>query len=296
MTKEQIKAIADSFKIRSSATLDICAGTIGLTEKQAEALAIHVKRNTDFANGVERVKPLTDKMVAELKQLTHKRDNPELPDGAKTYCKKWLNEYLFHRRKDVKSKYIDKGNIHEEDGFTAMCLELNLGMVYKNTQYHSNDYMHGTDDLFVKGIVYDNKCSYELDTFPLWETEIPDDKYEWQLNSYEELRKVEDGFVVYTLIDADVDIVEREIKWLNNPNDIYKRICELVYTKEYFDTLIERFCPTAEFDYFVEIPQADRVKPFAVKKDSAKIATIKERVIMCRAYINELLTAKYLKK
>lgn len=294
MDARKITEIADGFKIRSSATLDICGDTIGLTEKQAARLTELEKRNLDYANGVDKVKPLTDNMVAELKELVFKRDNPELPDGAKTYCKKWLNEYLFRRRKDIKTKYFEKGNTHEEDGFTLMTLELNLGMVYKNTQYHSNEYMHGTDDLFVKGVVYDNKCSYELDTFPMWETEIPDDKYEWQINSYCELRKVDDGVLAYTLIDASEDIVEREIKWLINSNDIYKRICELVYTKEYFDTLVERFCPTATFDYFVEIPQSDRLKTFPVKRDTAKINRIKERVPMCRDYIKKLLTDKYL--
>lgn len=291
MDENKVIEIANSFKIRCSAILDICGGTIGLTDKQQEQYTVLTKRRDDPS-----AKSLTPNMVADLAKLKDKIDHPELPDGAKTYCKKWLNEYLFHRRKGVKSKYLDKGNTLEEEGFTLMALELNLGMVYKNTQYHSNEYMHGTDDLFVKSIVYDNKCSYELDTFPLWEDEIPDDKYEWQINGYCELRGVEDGRLVYTLIDATEDLVEREIKWIANPNEIYKRICELVYTKSTFDDLIERFCPTATFDYFVEINPSDRVKEFPIKKDPAKIQRIKERVPMCREYIKKLLTAKYLKK
>lgn len=294
-TLTQVEAIAAAFKIRASATLDICAGEIGLTDKQTDELTILIQRNADFCAGIPKVKPLTDIMTAKVRALIEKRDNPELPDGAKTYCKKWLNEYLFHRRKGIKSKYIDKGNTEEEAGFTIMAVELGLGMVYKNTQYHSNEYATGTDDLFVKQVVYDNKCSYELDTFPMWETEIPDEKYVWQINTYEALRGVEDGVLAYTLIDCPFDLLEREVKWLSSPNDIYKRICELVYTENYFKECVEKLCPLATFDYFVEIPQADRIRAFEVKYDPTKTECAKQRVTMCRAFIKELLIKKYLK-
>lgn len=290
MDVNEIAGIAGAFKIRCSAILDICGGEIGLTDKQQETYDGYIKRINDPS-----AKPLTPKMNDELERFQYKLTNPELPDGAKTYCKKWLKEYLWHRRKDVKSKYIDKGNANEEDGFTLMCLELNLGMVYKNTQYHSNEYMQGTDDLFVREVVYDNKCAWDLDTFPIFDEEIPKADYEWQLNGYCELRGVEDGVLAYTLVDADPDIIEREVKWLNNPNDIYKRLCEMIYTTAYFNMMKERFCPTAEFDYFVEIPQADRIKTFPVKKDPAKIAKVKERVPMCRAFITKILTDRYIK-
>jgi len=174
-----------------------------------------------------------------------------------------------------------------------MAIQLNLGMVYKNTQYHSNDYMQGTDDLFVKSVVYDNKCSFDLDTFPMFESEIPDEKYDWQINGYCELRGVVDGKLCYTLIDAPLEIIEREIKWLTSHNDIYKRVSELVYTKANFDVLKANLFPDATFDYFVEIPAEDRIKTFEIKKDPAKIETIKQRVPMCREYIKSLLLAKY---
>lgn len=283
----KIIAIADAFKIRASASIEIC-GAMGLTEKQQISYDTLLTRKNDPA-----AKSLTAKMEADLKTLQDKKDNPELPEMAKTYCKKWLKEYLYHRRKSVKSKYLDKGNMQEEDGFTLMCLELNLGMVYKNTQYHSNEWAQGTDDLFVKNIVYDNKCSWDLDTFPMFETEISDDRYEWQINTYCELRSVDDGVLCYTLIDAPIELIEREVKWLTDHNDIYKRVCEMVYTKAYFDELKLHLFPDATFDYFVEIPQAERIAPFPIKRDPKKIETLKERVPMCRNYIISLLKAKY---
>jgi len=284
-----IEVIANAFKIRASATLDICAGTTGLTEAQEIELATLIQRNTDFANGVPKVKPLTDILVAKLVSQTYKRDNPELPDGAKTYCKKWLKEYLYKRRADIKSKYIEKGNSTEEDGFTLMAVELGLGMVYKNTQYHSNEYMQGTDDLFVNGVVYDNKSSWSLDTFPMFEAEIPDDKYEWQLNTYCVLRGVNDAVLAYTLIDAPIEMVERELKWLPTDNEKYRRAVNMLFTTEAFEAARIALFPDATYTYFTPIPQEKRIKKFPVTCEQYKTNLTIERVKMCRSYILTLL-------
>jgi hypothetical protein len=273
--------IANSFKIRCSAILEIVGGEIGLTERQQSKL-------TELQT---RTKPLTDNMKAELAVLLRKKANPELPEGAKTHCDKWLKEFVWKRRPEIKSKYITKGNLNEEDGFTVMAVELGLGMVYKNTQYHSNEYIHGTDDLFVKGIVYDNKCSWDLSTFPMYAKEIPDVKYEWQLNGYCELRNVDDAVLAYTLIDAPQELIEREIKWLTDHNEIYKKVCNMVYTADYFNHLRDNFFADATYNYFVEIPQSKRIKPFNIKRDPLKINKTIERVKMCRSYIlKELLS------
>lgn len=77
LTNEQI---ANSFKIRCSALYDICAGEIGLTEKQETRLQELHQRF--IGNG----KPLTPNMEAEYNSFLVKKNNPELPQGAKTYC------------------------------------------------------------------------------------------------------------------------------------------------------------------------------------------------------------------
>lgn len=285
-----VDQIANSFKIRCSAIIDICAGEIGLTEKQQLEYDTLKQRAKDFEAGVAKVKDLTDIMKDKVKEYEYKIANPELTEGAKTYCKKWLKEYLYKRRADVKSKYLDKGNISEEDGFTLMAVQLGLGMVYKNTQFHSNDYIQGTDDLFVKGVVYDNKCSWSLDSFPMFETEVPDERYEWQINGYCDLRGVESGVLAYTLIDADESLVQREIKWLLTDNEKYKTVCNMVYTKDYFEQLKAEYFPDATYNYFVEIPEELRIKKFNITKQQSRINKIYERVKMCRVYIKSLLS------
>lgn len=207
---------------------------------------------------------------------------------GQSYLEQWVKEYLYHRRPDPKSKYLTKGNVQEEDGFTLMAVQKNLGMVYKNTKLFEDDYMKGTPDLIVNGVVYDNKCSWSLDTFPMFDKEVPNKDYWWQLQSYMELTGCDNAVLVYTLIDADESEIERQVKWETDPEKIYKVINELVYTQEYFDTLVDRFCPTATSDYFVPIPDEQRIKSFDIPKDKKAILDLQHRVDECRTYINNL--------
>lgn len=136
----------EQFKIRASGGGEISAKS-GLTEAQLKTVTDYSAR--DNGEG----KPLTDKMKAELIRLLYIQKNPELPEGAKTYCKKWLNETIWKRRKELKNKFVDKGNRSEEDGFTLMAVELGMGMVYKNQSFFQSDHFCGTPDLIHGGVV-----------------------------------------------------------------------------------------------------------------------------------------------
>ncbi len=280
----ELTEIAKSFKIRASAAHSIMAGSIGLSEKQE----LRIKELSDRDKGTG--KPLTANMKLELSGLQNLAKNPELPQGAKTYCKEWLKKKLYGRRADIKSKYIDKGNLCEEDGFTVMSLQLNLGMVYKNTERKSNNYAEGECDLNLNDIVYDNKCSWSLDTFPMFEIECPDPKYQTQLDVYAWLWKSNEMVLCYTLVNATYEMVQDAVRWETSPDKIYKKIEQMVFTKHEFNEMCAEFCPLATRDTFIEIPEEKRIKPFYFKPDTALIEELKKRVIMCRAYINSLIT------
>lgn len=215
-----------------------------------------------------------------------------LGETGKTYCKQWLKQQLFKRRSEIKSKYIDKGNRSEEDGFTLMALQLELGMVYKNESYFQSEHFCGTPDLIHNGIVYDNKCSWSLDTFPMFDDEIPNKDYWYQLQVYMHLTGCRKASLCYTLIDADYDLVSQAVKWITDPEKIYQTICNMVYTEQAFNEYVKEFCPGAKSDYFVEIPEANRIKSFEFEYDSEAIEKLKERVQECRLYINSLLKNK----
>ena len=97
------------FKIRCHALSEIMGGSIGLTDAQQKTFAELSARKEQAAAGVAGVKPLTANMERDLAALIFKKENPELPDGAKTYCEKWLKTELFKRKPEFKNAVIEKG-------------------------------------------------------------------------------------------------------------------------------------------------------------------------------------------
>lgn len=275
------------FKIRCSAINRIMAGEIGLTATQEEKLSDLLSRqNGTHPKGLK----LTEKMEVELAELQYKKLNPELPEGAKTYCKEWVGYMIDGRRKEVKSKYIDKGNIVEEDSFTIMSVQLGLGMVYKNEERRSNAFLEGECDVASKGVIYDNKASWEYGNFPMWETENQNKGYEQQLQGYMELWDVDKAVLCYTLVDCPESLVANEIRpWLSD-DEKQRIVNELVYTREYFEALKSKFFPNAKPLNFIEIPEKRRVKTFSFERDREFIKKVEERVKLCRKYIQTLIS------
>jgi hypothetical protein len=287
MQTQQLK-----FTIRCSAIHNIMAGNIGLTDIQDTKLAELVKRNLDFANKVPGVKPLTDNMTAELKDLTQKRDNPELPTGAKTYCEEWVQCTQAERWPDLNNKYIEKGNLTEEDGFTLMAVQLKLGMVYKNTERRNNGTIQGEWDLLIPGTVIDNKSSWDHVTFPKFKTKMKPE-HDWQLQGYMELTGVEKGLLVHTLNDAPEKMLYDKVKWVD---DLYQRariVRNMVYTQKGWERAASLFfdaLPLDMYPKFKPIADSDRIKTFSNVRDNIKIGSIYQRVNMCNSYINSLIS------
>lgn len=278
------REISDKFRIRGSATLEICGNMPGLTEKQESLLNDLQERFKGIG------KELTEKQNSERIDLQKKREYDELPEGAKTHCKKWIKTFLYTRREELKNKYVNKGNECEEHGFTLMALQLKLGMVYKNTVRKINLFAEGECDLNHNKVIYDNKCSWSLDTFPMFETELPDIKYWWQTQNYSTLwTDAEKLCVCYTLINATYEMVESAIKYIDDHNEKYRIAERMVFSKKEFDILKDHFFSKSTLETFVEIPEAKRIKSFYFLPDPKIQAFIEKRSNMCKEYIYELL-------
>lgn len=258
------------------------AGNIGLTDIQTAKCAELSERK----NGVG--KPLTPNMEVELTDLIQKRDNPELPQGAKTYCKQWLKEHLYKRKQEIQSKYIRKGNLTEETGFTLMAVQLKLGMVFKNEQYRENEYSTGTWDLLVNDTVYDNKSVWSLDTFPMFDTKNPKPEYEWQMQVYTGLAGVEKAVLAYTLNDAPEIEIQQAIRWVDEHQARVQILNNMIFTEPFFEAMKSKYASEATLD-FLPIPEEKRIKTFPFFKDNSVHYRIKERVKMCNQFINSLL-------
>jgi len=165
------------------------------------------------------------------KILTKPKDKNELISATtKTYVKEWLKEHIYGVKKEISSKYLNKGIKLEDTAIDKAIEWLNIPFAIKNEAFFEDDYFTGTPDLIVDGCVYDIKCSWDCFTFPLFEDEIPTKDYYYQLQIYMQLTGCKKAVLTYFL--------------LNTPEN-------LVYeTKHNYDAMDKKYrIKTFEFDY-----------------------------------------------
>lgn len=230
------------FRIRCSAIGEIMGGTVGLTDTQDKKLKELEARHRTGA------KPLTDRMMGEMRDLQEKRDNPTLPAGAITYVKKWMADQAFNRRIEHSNKYTEKGHATEDAALA------HLGLT-KNETFYENDFLQGTPD----GLEYDSgnlvcihdvKNSWDHHTFPMYETEVPNSGYWWQGQGYMCLLGCKNYKLQYFLQS-----------WVD-----------------------ERTGEVYDYDH---IDINERIKTFPFSYDPDAIEQVKVRVAMCQAFVNK---------
>lgn len=252
------------FKIRCSAIGHIMTGDIGLNPPQQEKYEILSAKPT-----------LTEKQEIALRELQHKKDNPELPKGAQTYCRDWFKGQMYKRQVEIKSKYLDKGNIMEDHSLDLVAEKLDLGLLLKNEDYFKDSYMRGTPDALLPELVIDVKNSWDWTTFPLLEKEVPNRDYYWQLQGYMNLADKPAAKLIYTLLDTPEHLIEREARYYAINNG-YEALTKDIYN---------RF--KAKMTYS-DLPDELRYKSFDIERNPADIVLITERVKMCRVFIKTL--------
>ncbi len=193
---------------------------------------------------------------------------------GETYCIDWLKGRLYDRQVEIKSKYLDKGNIMEDDSLDEVAKKLGIALLMKNTKHYSNEWMRGTPDA-VLDFVIDVKNSWSWTTFPLIETEIPMTYY-WQLQTYMALTKKKSAKLVYTLLDTPEHLIRNEAYWHSRKNG-YGELSD-----EMFDDFKKKMT-------YGDVPGHLKYKSFDVERNDFDIALIKERVIECRKVIQNIL-------
>jgi hypothetical protein len=189
---------------------------------------------------------------ASGKVMTNARSKSELiSETTKTYIKEWLTEHIYGVRKEIKSKYLSKGLKMEDTAIDKAIEWLDLPFALKNEKFFEDDFFKGTPDLIVDGTVYDIKCSWDAFTFPLFEKEIPNKDYYYQLQVYMHLTGCKKAVLTYVL--------------LNTPE-------ELTYEEQHnYDAMDKQY----------------RIKTFEIEYSEEVIADLKERVTNIRNFITE---------
>ncbi len=269
------------FKIRCSAIGQIMTNPAGksVAEKIAELEQDLQERKAKYAEmkpglkSREKAAEMIDRKAGELEDLYFKKDEPNLSATCKTFLKTWLDEKIYQRRIEFTSKQTDKGIVVEEDAIVYAAAHIDeMGFVSKNLHRFSNDFMHGEPDVINEDYVFDIKSSWTHGTFPLYDSEIPETGYTWQVLGYMELTKKQKGSVIFCLMSMPEDMIRKEARW---------KLPEGYTEQEY-----EEF--SAQFRYD-ELPPYLRIKQYDVEYNEEKIEAIKTRVNECRKYIETVL-------
>jgi hypothetical protein len=207
--------------------------------------------------------------------------DPRSGKGLSETCKAHLLEcYIskkYGRWRETENKYIEKGNMVEEDSITLYSA-VSKKMFVKNTAIFENQYIIGTPDIITSQSVIDIKSSWNIHTF-FQNIHKPLNKdYVWQLNGYCDLITVPQMRLVYVLVNTPPVIVEQEKSRLRykmglidpDASELYQHACELIDKNSFFDDI-----PMKERYMEFEIPRMDMVLVY-------------DRVKECRNFLNAL--------
>ena len=208
--------------------------------------------------------------------MTNSRSGNGLSKTAKTYVEELAKEHLFGIKKVFKSRYTDKGNEVEEKAIELTEDVLGFEFLTKNEDYYQNDWIKGTPDIITTSLVIDVKSSWSGDTFPFFETELPNKDYYYQVMGYMWLTGKKNALISYCLINTPEEIV----------NDEIRRTAWGKYEIEPSEETIRDIVALHSFDH---IPKDRRVKAFHVEYNEGVVNEMKTRIEHCRTYFNELI-------
>ena len=211
------------------------------------------------------------------KIMTSPRSKGEvLSQTTKSYIKELVLDHKYGIRKEINSRYLDKGNMVENESIELTEKVLDLDLIVKNESYFENDFICGTPDIIMGDTIIDVKSSWSAHTFPFFfDEELPNKDYYYQIQGYLALTGATKGMVVYCLINTPEEIVLDEIRrtsWSRHELDVTEETEAEVRQQHEFD----------------HIPEVNRVKAYYIDRDDEVIQSIYARVEECRTYYNEL--------
>jgi hypothetical protein len=210
------------------------------------------------------------------KLMTAPRNKSEqLSETAKTYIQDYFKEKELGIAKEFWSRYTDKGLQMEDEAIEFAGQVLGWDFVVKNTERYDNKWITGEPDVITKDLLADIKCSWDANTFPMFDTELKNKDYFFQLQGYMFLTGMDRSELVYCLMNTPHQIVEDEVRrahWKAGLIDEDLDLREAVQSQHNFDHL----------------PNELRIKRFIVEKDEKAIEQIKEKVEIARDYYEQL--------
>ena len=184
--------------------------------------------------------------------MANSKKKGELSQTAKTYAKEWLTSKIFGVNKDISSKYTEKGHRCEDNAINYVEENLGYNFLIKNEEYFENDFLTGTPDLILKDEVIDIKNCWDCFTMSkvLWEDELPNKDYYWQLQGYMHLTGRKKAKVIYVLMDTPEDLLgyyNKVVSYQNIDSKYRIKVFEVEYSEEVIKAIRERVNEIQEY-------------------------------------------------
>lgn len=180
--------------------------------------------------------------------MTNPRNKTELlSETTKSYIHDWLKESIYGQRKEINSKYIDKGLEFEDLAIDKAIEWLDLPFAIKNQKRFDDEFFTGEPDLLLSDTVIDIKNSWDCWTFPLFENEIPTKGYEYQVQVYMHLTGLRKASVVYVLLNTPETHNSLEVDYSNVDKKYRIKRFDFVYDEEIINKLKERVILAREY-------------------------------------------------
>ena len=210
------------------------------------------------------------------KLMTAPRNKSELlSETAKTYIQDYFKEKELGIAKEFWSRYTDKGLQMEDEAIEFAGQVLGWDFVVKNTERYNNEWITGEPDVITKNLLADIKCSWDANTFPMFDTDLKNKDYVWQLQGYMFLTGMDRSELVYCLMNTPHQIVEDEVRRAHWKAGLIDEDLDL------------REAVQSQHD-FSHLPNELRIKRFIVEKDEKAIEQIREKVEIARDYYETL--------
>jgi hypothetical protein len=201
------------------------------------------------------------------KLLTNGRSKNEMGETAKSYIKEWYISELTKKQKEIKSKYLDRGNAMESKAIERVARYYNTAL-FKNEIQLEDDFFTGTYDAQTIDRVIDTKVPFDAFTFPFFDTQIDKDYYS-QLQIYMHLTGLKKASLCYCLENGSDEQIEKLLWKIEEPdiNDWEEAERQLSYD---------------------HLPDNLRIKVFEFDYDKTFIENAKQRVIEAREYLETI--------
>lgn len=198
----------------------------------------------------------------------------ELSETTKTWLNEIFIEKYYGRRKEIDSKFMQKGIMCEEMSISIVQDALDESYLEKNVKHYEDEYIKGTPDIVLNDLVVDVKTCWDIWSF--FKKDASNKLYYYQLQTYMQLTGLKRAALFYTLVDTPEHLLDLEIRratYNHDADELDDVIANIKHNATYSDIPINQRYTAFYFD---------------AEQDFAERLAIK--VTKAREYLNDLLT------